>query len=184
MYKIIISILLVGLMSGCTMNAVNYQPDFNLVNEMKDQDLKKINIGEITSENPKVNKISIRGSSMVSPFNSSYADYLEVALREQLQQADLYSKSSSITIFGELLINKINAAGFSVGTADISAQFKVEDSGEILFDKVVAINHEWASSFVGAVAIPNAQNNYPLAVQKLISKLMSDPEFLYSVKNM
>lgn len=182
MYKILFSIVMIGLMSGCTMNAVQYQPDFNLVNDMKDNELKKMNVGEISSASPKVNKISVRGSSMVSTFNNSYADYLEVALREQLQQADLYDASSSIAIAGELLTNKINAAGFSVGTATISAQFKVESSGYVVFDKVISIMHEWESSFVGAIAIPNAQNNYPIAVQKLITKLMSDPDFISSVK--
>jgi hypothetical protein len=165
------------------MNAVQYQPDFNLVNDMKDNDLKKMNIGEISASNQKVNKISIRGSSMVSTFNSSYADYLEVALREQLQQADLYDASSFIIITGNLLTNKVNAAGFSVGTADISSQFIVESSGNVVFDKVITITHEWESSFVGAIAIPNAQNNYPLAVRKLVVKLMSDSDFISSVQS-
>ncbi|MFT5722267.1 MAG: hypothetical protein ACI9W6_002593, partial [Motiliproteus sp.] len=35
--------------------------------------------------------------------------------------------------------------------------------------------------FIGAIAIPNAQNNYPKAVQKLISKLMSDQNFITAV---
>lgn len=183
MYKVLISMVIVGLMSGCTMNAVQYQPDFNLVNDMKDNEFKKMNVGEISSNNPKVNKVSIRGSSMVSTFNNSYADYLEVALREQLQQADLYDASSIVVITGDLLINKVNTSGFSIGTAEISAQFKVESSDNIVFDKIISIAHEWESSFLGVIAIPNAQNNYPVAVQKLVAKLMSDPDFISSVKS-
>lgn len=182
MYKILISMIAVGLMSGCTMNAVQYQPDFDLVNEMKGYELNKMNVGEISSNNPKVNKISIRGSSMVSPFSNSYANYLEEALLAQLQQANLYDASSIIVITGDLLTNKLNAAGFRIGTADISAQFKVESSGNVVFDKVVSISHEWDSSFVGATAIPRAQNNYPIAVQKLVAKLMSDTDFISSVQ--
>lgn len=182
MKKILFSILMVSLVSACSMNTVQYQPDFNLVNEMKDSNLQKMSVGDISSKNPNVNKVSIRGSSMVSTFNNSYAKYLEVALREQLQQANLYDSSSAISIAGELLTNKVNAAGFSVGTAEISARFEVLNSDKVIFDKVVTIAHEWDSSFVGAIAIPNAQNNYPIAIQKLISKLMTDQDFISSVQ--
>lgn len=175
-------VLMVSLVSGCSMNTVQYQPDFNLVNDMKDNDLQKMSVGDISSKNPKVNKVSIRGSSMVSTFDNSYAKYLEAALREQLQQANLYDFSSTILIAGELLTNKVNAAGFSVGTAEISARFEVLNSDKVIFDKVVTITHEWDSSFVGAIAIPNAQNNYPIAIQKLISKLMTDQDFISSVQ--
>jgi len=182
MYKKLFSILMVGFISACSMNTVQYQPDFNLVNDMKDSEMQEMSVGKISSQNSEVNKVSIRGSSMVSTFNNSYAEYLEVALREQLQQAGLYNASSTISIVGELLTNQINAMSFSIGTADISAKFKVLNSGNVIFDKVVTIRHQWDSSFVGAIAIPNAQNNYPIAVQKLISKLMSDRDFISAVQ--
>jgi hypothetical protein len=182
MKKALFIVLTVSLVSACSMNTVQYQPDFNLVNDMKDNNLQKMSIGDISSKNPDVNKVSIRGSSMVSTFNNSYAKYLEVALREQLQQANLYDSSSSISIVGDLLKNEVNAAGFSVGTAEITTRFKVLSSDKVIFDKVVTITHEWDSSFVGAIAIPNAQNNYPIAIQKLISKLMTEQDFISSVK--
>lgn len=182
MNKIIISFFLVSSLAGCTMNAVQYQPDFNLVNHLKDQEIQSINIGDITAENPKVNKISLRGSPMVSPFNNSYADYLEAALREQLTQANLYDNSSSIEISGSLLENSVDAMGFTVGVANISARFVVDKSGETVYNKTISIRYEWPSSFVGAVAIPNAQNNYPEAIKKLIFKFMRDQEFLDVVK--
>jgi hypothetical protein len=178
MNKLITSFLLVCSLSGCTMNAVQYQPDFNLVNHLKDQDLQAIAVGDITEANPQVNKINLRGSPMVSPFNNSYADYLEVALVEQLTQANLYDSSSSINISGSLLENDVNTMGFTVGIANISARFIVDKSGATVYDKVISIRYEWPSSFVGAVAIPNAQNNYPAAIKKLISKFMRDQEFL------
>ena len=182
MNKVIISFLLVSSLAGCTMNAVQYQPDFNLVNHLKDQDIQSINIGDITAENPKVNKISLRGSPMVSTFNNSYADYLEVALKEQLTQANLYDAASTIEISGSLLDNRVDAMGLRVGVANISARFVVDSSGETVYDKTISIYHEWPSSFSGAIAIPNAQINYPGAIQKLISKFMRDQELLDVVK--
>jgi hypothetical protein len=181
MYRMILSLLALGFMSGCTMNAVQYQPDFNLVSELKDQNIRSISVGDISNKEPALNRISLRGSPMVSTYSNSYADYLEAAIKEQLLQSGLYEESSTIEISGELLENKVSVASFSIGTANISARFIVKNSENIRFNKIVAIEHQWPSSFVGAIAIPNAQNNYPLAVQKLINKLMSDSEFISAV---
>lgn len=179
--RLLAAISVLTLASGCSMNAVHYQPDFDLVNEMKDRKSAEMGVGEIATPDPRVNKLSIRGSAMVSTHNQSYGDYLKVAIQEQLKQAGLYQDSSPIVITGELLGNKINAAGFSVGTAHISARFVVQKTAVTVFDKLVSIEHEWESSFLGAVAIPNAQNNYPIAVQKLITELMSDDDFVTAV---
>ncbi|WP_075187678.1 hypothetical protein [Teredinibacter haidensis] len=168
--------------TGCTMNAVQYQPDFAVVNDLKDAETKVMAVGDITSASKKVDKISIRGSSMNSPFNGSYSDYLENALKEQLSHAGLFDASSSVVISGELQQNDLNAAGFSIGKADLSAKFVVKRDGEEVYSGVKSVHHEWPSSFVGAVAIPNAVNNYPTAVQKLVVELLSDEEFLAAVK--
>jgi hypothetical protein len=97
MKKILFCLLMVSLISACSMNTTQYQPDFNLVNDMKDSNLEKMSVGDISSKNPKVNKVSIRGSSMVSIFDNSYAKYLEAALREQLQQVSASTTTSSIS---------------------------------------------------------------------------------------
>jgi hypothetical protein len=40
----------------------------------------------------------------------------------------------------------------------------------------------WDSSFVGAIAIPRAQQQYPMIVQKLLATLWGDAKFLDSLK--
>ena len=182
MYKALGTTLIVFLLSGCSINAVQYQPDFEIVNNLKDRELNEVGVGNISSTDSRVNKISLRGTSMVSPYNKSYEAYIKEALEEQLKQADLFNPMSQIEIRGELLSNNVNAAGISVGTAFISARFEVVESNEIKFDKVISIGHEWDSSFMGAVAITNAQNNYPIAIQKLISALMNDVDFIGAIK--
>ncbi len=182
MYKLLIGCLILALTSACSMKAPPYQPDFNIVNDLNNDDIQSISVGEIESQDPKVNKLSLRGSPMLSPYNNSYADYLEEALQEQLTQANLFDAESDIEIRGELLENKVNAKGIKTGTANLSARFEVENGSVVKFDKIKTIQHEWKSSFVGAIAIPNAAENYPIAVQKLVAALMSDPDFIAAVK--
>lgn len=169
-------------MSGCTMTTVQYQPDFNLVNDSKDSELPAMSVGKFTEASPKVNKVSMRGSSMVSHLNSSYGAYLKYALEEQLKQSSLWSDSANVVISGTLTKNDFDASGTNIGTADLAADFIVHRDGNQVYQKSCEIHHEWPSAFMGSIAIPNAQNNYPVAVQKLIAELLSDPEFKAAIK--
>ncbi|MDH3979516.1 MAG: hypothetical protein OEU91_03275 [Gammaproteobacteria bacterium] len=158
--------------------APQYQPDFELVNTLKDVNLQNMQTGKFVSADPSIDKVTIRGSSLVSPYNNSYSEYLKNALSEELKQSALWDTNANIVISGELLENEMDASGFSIGEADLSARFLVSRDGTEVYNKVHTIHHEWASSFVGAVAIPNAINNYPIAVQKLIGALLLDIDLL------
>ena len=166
---------------GCSTMAPQYQPDFELVNTLKDVDLEKMQVGKFTSASSSIDRVTVRGGSLVSPFNESYSAYLENALSEELKQSELWGSGADIIITGELLQNDLDGSGFSVGEADLSARFEVSKEGGEVYRKVHTIHHEWDSSFIGAVAIPNAINNYPIAVQKLIGEFLLDIELLKAV---
>jgi len=162
--------------------APQYQPDFEVINTLKDIPLAHMQVGEFVSANPAVDKVSVRGGSLVSPFDGSYSAYLRNALAEELKQSSLWDNSADTVISGELLQNDLDASGFSIGVADLSARFRVDKRGNQVYDKVHSIHHEWDSSFIGNVAIPNAINNYPIAVQKLINEFLLDIDLLHAVK--
>lgn len=175
--KIILALGLLQLVVGCSMNAPQYQPDFNSVNSLKDTSTPDLTSGHFTEVDPSLNKISLRGSSLHSPYEDSYGTYLKNAVEEQLKQASKWDEASDLIISGTLLKNDVDASGFSIGEANLSAEFVLSVRGKIVYQKVHSIHHEWASSFVGAVAIPNAVNNYSIAVQKLVAALFEDSEF-------
>ncbi|NLA68351.1 MAG: hypothetical protein GX856_08945 [Gammaproteobacteria bacterium] len=50
--------------------------------------------------------------------------------------------------------------------------------GEVVYDRTLRVDHEWDSSFLGAIAIPTAFDNYAAAVQKLLQALFTDPGFV------
>lgn len=171
----------VALLTGCaTMQAPQYQPDFEMINTLKDIPLEPMQVGVFTSADPDVEKISVRGLRLSSPYDGSHASYLRNALDEELKQAGLWDRGSAIVISGELLVNKLDA-GINIGDADVSARFRVDRAGARVYDKVHTIHHEWESAFVAMVAVPNCINNYPLAMQKLINEFLLDIEFLQVV---
>ncbi|WP_199610119.1 hypothetical protein [Flocculibacter collagenilyticus] len=173
----ILIILASVLLSACTVVAPNYQVSLDNTQKLKLASLNKMDVGTI-KDSKKVNKLSLRGSSFVSPIEKSFGKYLESALKQELEQAKLYSSVSNIQVEGVLLKNNIDISGFSIGEGDMTVKFTVKQDEKVTYQKTLSAKHEWDSSFVGAVAIPNGQINYPVIIQKLLGELFTDPEFI------
>lgn len=169
---------------GCAGPAPNYAPSIDNVELLKKSGGEPVKVGVVTvkSDAPGGQSISMRANSMVSPVGANFGDYIAAALRQELELAKLYDSQSGIEISGALLRNNIDAGGIATNAGQIEARFIVKRAGLVRFDKIKRIEHEWGSSFAGAVAVPLARNNYPVMVQKLIGELVSDPDFIRSLR--
>lgn len=165
------------LLSACTMVAPPYKNSMDNLQHLKRSSLAQMAVGEI-GDNKKINTISLRGSSLVSPHNKSFGDYLEVALQSELEAAKLYSGVSSIIIAGKLLENDIDVSGFTIGEGKMTVEFVVSNDGKVVFTKAISVEHQFESSFMGNIALPNGQLNYSVMVQKLCGALFTDQEFM------
>jgi hypothetical protein len=166
------------------MVAPRYSPSLENVQKLKASDVQTAKVGTFSSTPGKANakSISLRGSSLSSPYDGSYARYLSEALKEELSLAGKLTPDAQIEVTGALQKNDINAAGFSTATGDIEARFIVTRSGTVRYDQIKSIHDEWDSSFMGSIAIPRAQARYPVMVQKLLAALYADPAFLQALK--
>lgn len=177
------TLVVAALTSGCSMVAPRYSPSLENVQQLKDAGVQTAKIGAFESTpgkgNPK--SISLRGSSMSSPYDGSYGQYLAEALKQELSLAGKLAADADIEVTGALQKNDIDTA---IGTAsgDIAARFVVTRGGTVRYDQVKTVRDEWESSFVGAVAIPRAQQRYPVMVQKLLAALYADPAFMQALK--
>jgi hypothetical protein len=170
--------------TGCSLMAPQYTGSIDNVQKLKSGSLQPVKVGEFvaTPGNGNANPISIRGSSMTSPYESSYAKYVAEALKIELGLANKNAATSDFELSGELLKNDLNTGGGTMAYGDIEARFIVKKSGAIRYDQVKTINHQWPNSFVGAVAIPRATQEYSNLVQKLLAALYEDPLFQESTK--
>lgn len=179
--NIIFYVGLVLFVSGCSSKGIEFTPNFNSVNELKDNELKTMTVAKSNTPSAAAQAKTVllgRGSNkMISPYGGSFQEYLETSLKEELIQASLYSNTSNVKIMTELLTNKLNT-GMSTGTADLSANFKIYVSEKEVFNKNYSIHHEWESSFAAATAIPSTLENYPIAMQKLIDAFLFDKDVI------
>ena len=117
----------------------------------------------------------LRGSSL-APESGSFSQQLKDELVVALRGAGLYDPASTMVISGMLTDSMVDAA-IGTGKARLAARFTVDRDGRRAYDKELAVESSWESSFVGAIALPLAINQYGAQYRALIDKLIADPEF-------
>lgn len=169
---------------GCAGPAPNYAPSIDNVEKLKKADVSAAKVGVFDTKAGMQNAdaIGLRAASLVSPVGKNYGDYLAAALRAELEMAKLHAPASPLEVSGRLLQNDINAGGIQTNDGVLEAQFVVKNGSELRYDKVKKITRQWEGAFAGAVAIPQAANNYPLMVQQLLAELFADPDFIRALK--
>lgn len=120
--------------------------------------------------------ISIRAASVSAPTEGSFSQYLKATLITELKAAGLLDPSSHSVIRGYLTQSEVNS-GITEGSGSLGARFIVTRDGRTVFDKELVVSSKWESSFVGAVAIPVAINEYTALYRKLVAALLDDSQF-------
>lgn len=184
MTRLLAALLCAATLAGCAIQAPTYQAAVDNVESLRRGQLKPMQVGAVSAAPGLATaaSISLRGNSMTSPVGSGYADYLATALRQELELAKLLDPKASIEVSSVLLKNDIAAAGISTNSGEIEARFTVKRDGAVRYEATKSATLSWESSFVGAIAIPAAQQNYPRLVQKLLTELFTDAAFVAACK--
>jgi len=112
---------------------------------------------------------------------SSLTQHLKEQIIADLKAAGLYDPNSGIVIDAQLTDSMVDAA-IGTGVARLAARFTVTRAGKREYDKQLAVDAKWESSFVGAVAIPMAMNQYGALYKSLTAKLFDDADFRKALK--
>ena len=170
--------------AGCSTMAPPYSASMADVQKLKDAGPIAAKVGTFASSSDpaNANPITLRASSMTSPYGNSYAEYLAEAVKQELLLAGKLAPTADVEVSGVLLKNDISIASFSVGYGDISARFVVKKAGEVRYDQVKTAHTEFESSFAGAIAIPRGRDAYPQLVQSLLTTLLTDASFMEALK--
>lgn len=164
--------------TGCSLVAPKYTPSIDNVEKLKASSIALVDVSETKVSKNSLNTISLRGSSLNSPYGT-YGAYLSEAIKQEFKMAGKFKKDSNISIYAILLENDINT---NVAFGEIEALIQVKKSGNVIYSKEHKIHLEWETSFAGAIAIPKAQQQYPIMVQKLLAQLYSDNKFIAAMQ--
>lgn len=169
------------LSTGCAIKAPQYNASLDNIEQLKKAPAS-VKVGNFTVQSGTSGSIGLRGNQMDSPVGSDYAAYLADALQKELKLAGKLDPNSKLEISGQLLKNDIAAAGILTNSGEIEARFVVKNDGVQRYDQVKRADLSWDSSLLGYIAIPKAQQQYPLIVQKLLALLWGDANFQEALK--
>lgn len=128
-------------------------------------------------------RLGVRADSMTGAGgDGAFSTYLQQALETELRNAGRFDAEAGLRLSGVLIENRLDASGFSVGRASVGARFVLTRDGVVIYDKAHNVEHEWESSFMGALAIPAAMQGYAGAMQKLTGQLFADPTFVEATR--
>jgi hypothetical protein len=180
-------LLAVLMLGGCaTVPITQHQQGIDGVSALRDSGIATVAVGEFTlapSLKPAAGRsVGARGSSFTAAKGATFADYLREALQTDLRAAGKLDTASPYVIGGELTQNVLNAGGASTGSSTLAARFRVTKSGRSLFDKELRVDHQWESSFIGAIALPAALDNYTEQYSRLLTRLYQDADFRQACK--
>ena len=180
---LVVSALTLLDLTACSTPAPPYAVSIPNVQALKAATTSGVAVGEFTAQGSAANNesISIRGNPMVSA-HGTFSKYLQNAIIQELTEARLLDPKSSVQITAVLIKNDISAAGFITASGEIEAKFTITNSGKVTFDKVIRATTEWGSNFLGPIAIPRAQQNYPNLVTTLLKQLYADGDFVAALK--
>ena len=174
-------ILVVLVMAGCanvTLDATGATPA--TVEKLRSAGLAPAQVGTFRlapGKDPAMDTSlgGLRGNSLV-PAKGSWSQLLKDTVQVELAAAGLVDPASQIVIEGLLTDSKVDAA-IGTGTGRLAARFVVKNAGRVTYDKELAVDAQWESSFMGAVAIPTAMNQYGALYKSLVAKLIDEPDF-------
>jgi hypothetical protein len=170
-------------LSGCATLAPNYSPDFSAIDGLRNANLQKLDVGDFQPRDPnaKVNKISIRAANLIAK-EGSFALYVENAIRSDLKEAGLLDSTSSTKLKATITQNDLDITKFTTGSGVMEAELTISKNGNQTFKKSYIVKTVFDSSFLGGVAIGNAQAHYPSLVRTLLQKIYTDQDFMNALK--
>lgn len=177
--------LMLALLGFCLVACVSAQmpaPTASMANleKLRNANLATAKLGEFKLAKDKKAEMDssvggLRGSS-IKAANGSFSQQLKDEVMVEMKAAGLYDESSKITIESQLTDSQVDAA-IKTGFARLAARFIVNRDNKMAFDKELSVDSAWESSFVGAIAIPMAINQYTALYKSLVGKLFDDAEF-------
>jgi len=171
----------IALMTGCASVKLDAtSPTPQVLERLRGSNLAPMQAGKFAlapGKPPEMDRSlsGLRGNSL-TPAKGSFAQLLKDTFIVEMTAAGLYDAAAPVIVEADLTDSQVDAA-IGTGTGRLAARFRVQRNGQKVYDKELAVSATWESSFMGAVAIPAAMNQYQAMYKSLVLKLIDDPEF-------
>lgn len=164
------------MLNACSVAAPKYSPSYENVQILK-RASSKVEINDFTGPATS-GSISLRGTSLVSPYGKDMIHYIQVAIEGEFEKAGLLLRNSPRKLSAVIEENYVDISGFTTGNGKIVVAVSISNGDVVLYKKKVKTTMEWGSSFLGGIAIPLGAESYPKLVKGLLHELYADADFI------
>lgn len=173
MQRIILALLVTTLASGCSTYAVSrYSNSADNVVAIRALKGKIVNVGPFTATKAGQREIMCRGVGPIkTPDGETYEEFIQKALAAELKLAEVYSTTAPVTLTGN--INRLDFSSMSGAAWDLSLTINSSNGRSITVDE----NYKYKSSYYGETACNQTAQALMPAIQNLVGKVVSHPEF-------
>ena len=182
--KLLIVALTGFALSACAQQMGSPQPSMSTLDAVRSSDIPAMRVGTFapapTLPASKDKSIGSRAVTLEPP-GGSLAKYLGNALENDLRMGGKLDPKADLVLEGLLTASDLDT-GMDTGKGNLGAKFSLKRDGKSIFEKDLSVQAQWDSSFVGAVAIPEAINQYTALYDKLATALFTDSDFKAAVK--
>lgn len=98
---------------------------------MKYGSFHSVRLSAFQAKSPDVNSVRLRATSPMKSSVGTFEQYLEQALRQELDEAGLLDPNSNLELSGILLRNDVNTP-IKTGTVDREASFTLKRTGAVV----------------------------------------------------
>jgi hypothetical protein len=176
----VVAIIAVIGLSGCANKVHDYAVSTENLMVLKSLASKanKVNVGEFTDSGKNEKAVMCRLATPIgTPKGETFASYIKNAFQKELLIADLYDPKAKNTISAN--VNDVYGSTV-LGNAYWSFDVTVKSSNGKSYN--VKSRYDYESSFSAMSACSEMQRSFPLAVQKLIGKIITHPKFVELTK--
>jgi hypothetical protein len=202
MIRLLVSLLILSInifATGCMSISIEHEADEYTASADNIRALKtagdfKVKVGAFSSETQdgwtrfshSEEDLSGLKDYIKSPYENSFAKYLEEAVYKELFQADKIASNIDVELSGILIRNVVcTPVLYGNNSVVIEARFIVRQAGKIRYDKIKSVRHEWSPGgfvYLYPYSEWRAEKEYPLAVQTLLATLFADDAFISALK--
>lgn len=169
-------LLLLLALTGCSVQMAPPPASFAAVRQLGSSRIAPLALGAFTAPAGLDRPIAVRAAVIKPPGGEGFAAFLAETLGEQLRVAGKLDRASPNILSAEITESRI-IEGVSTGAARLAARFTLKNGQVLRYDRIIAVDTSWTSSFIGAIAIDTAERNYSGLYGQLVEKLIADPEF-------
>lgn len=148
---------------------------------MRSTDIPALNLGEFALAEglpARLDRaVQIRAELLRAPEGTTFSQYLRQTLETELTAAGKFDAAAGTVISGFITRSEVQTTEGETSTGTLAARFIVTRNGQTIYNQEHSVTHQWASQYLGAIAIPEAMNRYTGLYPALVNDLFETNEF-------